>query len=76
MSFISLGKIKARGRYRNYCHVLDFDEFVDLYRRVQIPYYEEARKKFNNPALLAEMEDASELHPYQEDVLKQIIEKY
>ena len=76
LSFISLGKIKARGRYRNYCHVVDFDEFVDLYRRVQIPYYEEARTKFNTPALLADMEDASELHPYQEDVLKQIIEKY
>ncbi|WP_293932987.1 hypothetical protein [Iodobacter sp.] len=76
LSFISLGKIKARGQYRNYCHVLNFDEFVDLYRRVQIPYYEEARTKFNNPQLLADMEDASEVHPYQEDVLKQIIEKY
>lgn len=48
------------------------DEFTDFFRRVQVPYYEEARRQFNHPGLLEEYHDHNELSPYFEDTLRKI----
>lgn len=45
------------------------DEFTDFFRRLHVPYYEEARMKFSNPELQAEYYDCNELLPYFEDAL-------
>ncbi len=50
--------------------------FVDLMRRLQIPYYEEARQKFTNPDVLDEFSDANEVAPYQKESLLKIIKKF
>ena len=61
----------------SHCSVVDsMDEFVDFFRRVQTPYYEQARRCFNNPELLEFYNDSNEVRPYMEDALKHIIEKY
>ena len=53
--------------------VADLDEFVDLVRRFQIPYYEEARRHFSDPEVLDEFAEANEVYPYKPKVLKGIV---
>lgn len=50
--------------------IADMDGFIDFFRRVQLPYYEEARS-----GLLSEKEawyDATEVRPYMQDVLQRL----
>lgn len=75
-SFLSLGKVKANLKQDNVIKVADVDQFIDFFRRVQVPYYEEARTKFKEPELLDWYSDANEILPYLEDTLKSIIENY
>ncbi len=76
LQFLSRGKIKNNlGQSGGVC-VNDMDEFVDLFRRVQTPYYEEARTKFDKAELLDDFSDSNEEEPYLEEQLKEIIEKY
>lgn len=75
LSFISVGKLKIILGQKSEPKIKDFDEFVDFFRRVQTPYYEEARKKFGDNNVLIEFyNDASEKYPYFIDALKEIIE--
>ena len=75
-AMLSLGPIKRKIRNQSYCDVVDMDEFVDFMRRVQTPYYEEARRKFVNCNLLNDYSDANEVFPYLPDQLKAIINNY
>ena len=54
------------------CSPKSLDEFTDFFRRVQVPYYEEARQKFNHPGLLQEYHDHNKLSPYFEDSLRRM----
>ena len=54
----------------------DPGEFVDFVRRVQVPFYEQARLSFNNPELLSDMSDWNEVAPYLPDALKNITLRY
>jgi hypothetical protein len=54
--------------------ILNIDEFVDLIRRVQIPCYEEARRKFAKFGVIESYSDSSEVSPYFPDILKIITE--
>jgi hypothetical protein len=76
LSFLSLGTIRKNANQESLCKVKDNDEFVDFFRRVQTPYYEEARKRFNNYDLLQDLADDSEVQPYLTDKLHDIINKY
>src|SRR5262249_32907976 len=42
LSFLSAGPVQSALGRRPHCEITDFDEFVDFFRRVQLPYYEEA----------------------------------
>lgn len=76
--FLSLGMI-IKHRYPDTqdsnTHV-DLDEYVDFFRRVQLPYYEEARKYFSNSELQEDYYDSNEVFPYLPDRLKHIIDTY
>jgi len=72
LSFLSIGHIKGNGENR----IKNLDEFVDFFRRMQVPYYEEARRRFNNMDLIYDFGDSNEYYPYHVDVLKKIIENY
>ncbi len=53
----------------------DLDEFVDLFRRLQTPYYEEARVKFALQSVLDDFADHNEVSPYTGEHLGAIAER-
>jgi len=54
--------------------VLSLDEFVEIFRRLQLPGYEEARRYFRDPVVQEEFRGVREMHGYEQDVLARIIE--
>ncbi|MCK9266721.1 hypothetical protein M0P98_07605 [bacterium] len=76
LSFLTYGPIKIHLREKSRCTINDFDGFVDFMRRVQTPFYEEARRYFTNNKLLERHCDDNEIGPYMQATLKSIIEKY
>lgn len=52
--------------------VADLDAYVDLFRRVQTPWYEEARGHWDDEATTYWLDDANEVYPYTPDVLEKI----
>lgn len=74
LSFLSIGTIKINLGQRTVFRVKDIDEFVDFFRRMQVPYYEEARTKFGEGELLDYFSDSNEENPYLSDTLKSIVE--
>jgi hypothetical protein len=76
LSKLSIGPIKKYIGQGSDCTVVDMDEFVDFVRRVQIPYYEEARRYFGNPDLLENFSHDNEYLPYLPEQLEKIIRGY
>ncbi|PCH49311.1 MAG: hypothetical protein COC22_06810 [Flavobacteriaceae bacterium] len=76
LSKLSIGPIKEALSQGSYCQIRNNDEFVDFMRRVQTPFYEEARRHFKNPDLLENYCDSNEVSPYCPSDLKQIIKNY
>lgn len=76
LSFLSLGPVKGLIGQQPHCSVKNTDEFVDFFRRVQTPYYEEARRLFRDSRYLEENYDNNEVGPYRPAVLKRTIERY
>ena len=73
---LSIGPILKKQGQGPHCSMKDMDEFVDFFRRVQTPYYEEARRLFSNPSLLERYAGANEGLPYMEAQLKHMIETF
>lgn len=69
MGFLSVGPIKAA---QSQSRVRDLDEFVDFVRRVQIPWYEEARRRFDDEEVQLDYQDGTESAPYRQDALRGI----
>ena len=76
LSHLSLGPIKVALSQGSPSGVVSMDEFVDLVRRVQTPFYEAARQNFSNPEVLEGYSDANELMPYSPEELKSIASRY
>ncbi len=70
MAMLSYGPLKKG----NAAGPKDMNEFVDLVRRVQSPYYEEARVRFSDPDVRAHRSDWNEVVPYMEGELKALSE--
>ena len=73
---LSLSSIKSTYGQPSYCQITDTDEFVDLIRQVQTPFYEEARRYFTNSDLLEHFSDSNEVEPYLPEQLEKIIDTY
>lgn len=71
LSWLSAGPIIGSGQASR---VKDIDEFVDLIRRVQTPYYEEARLRFDESAVRERLDDSNEYYPYLPATLRSIAE--
>ncbi|AMY56499.1 hypothetical protein A3L23_05201 (plasmid) [Rhodococcoides fascians D188] len=71
LAFLSAGPLKGGGASR----IADFDGFVDLVRRVQTPYYEEARPRFDDEDVHDRYDDANEYFPYLPKQLQKIAAK-
>ena len=74
-SFLSLGPIlDPEGISRS--QISDYNEFADFFRRLTIPYYEEARHYFVEASQDSEFLEKNEITVFSEDTLKSIIEQY
>lgn len=58
------------------CQIDNFPEFVDFFKRLTIPYYEEARLSFGQALTDGIIADENEVSLFTEDVLKSIVDKY
>lgn len=58
------------------CQIDNFPEFVDFFKRLTIPYYEEARLSFGQALADGIIADENEIYLFTEDVLKSIVDKY
>ena len=58
------------------CQITDFREYVDFFKRLTLPYYEEARLYI--PQALADefITDENEIYLYSETFLRKIVEEY
>ena len=74
--FLSIGPIQAHLSGPSGPRVADIDEFVDFFRRLQVPYYEQARCYFHDPEFLEQYHDTNEIQAYFPEVLKKIVEEY
>lgn len=52
--------------------IADFDAFVDVFRRLHTPFYEEARRQFDEPDVQDRFSDSHQYYPYLPDVLETI----
>ncbi|MEI7590624.1 MAG: hypothetical protein WCJ49_04870 [Deltaproteobacteria bacterium] len=73
---LSIGPIKKQIGQGMHCEAADINEFVDFMRRVQTPFYEEARRHFGKHELLEDYSDSDEVYPYQPEQLEKIAKKY
>jgi len=67
LSMLSAGPLKGGG-----ITVSDLDGFVDLTRRLQTPWYEQARARFGDEDVKTDLADANEVFPYLPETLKKI----
>lgn len=51
----------------------DLAAYVDLIRRLHVPYYEEARRRFGDPDIAEQFADSSEIAPYFPERLKEML---
>lgn len=70
LSFLSAGPLI--GKLDSFPIVANFDQFVDVVRRLHTPWYEEARRRFQEESVREALGDASETLPYLPEVLKRV----
>jgi hypothetical protein len=76
LSYFSAGPVlKASGSSTEETPIADFEDFVDLIRRIQLPGYEQARRWFDDPEILEEFESLSESGAYYEEMMDLILDK-
>lgn len=76
LAFLSDGRLRAKAGQVSRCDIEDMDEFVDFFRRVQTPLYEEARRLFKDTDLRIDYADANETLPYTQVELDRMLAKY
>ena len=72
LSMLSNGVLRNNTGETNIRPPVDLNSFVDFFRRLQTPNYEEARTKFRDPEVL-EYDDYGLVTPYRQENLKKII---
>ena len=76
LSFVSLGPFISQPGVASTRGPADNDQFVDLIRRVQLPYYEEARQYFSREGMAERMAGENEVAPYRVERLRELIAKF
>lgn len=69
LSLLSPGPLA--GEQDGFPRVANFDQFVDVVRRLHTPWYEEARRRFDDESV-RERYDVNEVYPYQSEALRRI----
>lgn len=76
LSMLSVGPLKAELDEIPRVRIVNMHEFVDFVRRVQTPFYEEARRHFGEETVLGQYSDATEVFPYLPEQLRRIAEEH
>jgi hypothetical protein len=76
LSKLNNGLLMRTKGEKDHCQVLDFDEYMDFFRRMQIPFYEEARRYFKNVPNTIEYVDYNGFYSYLPEKLEKIIREY
>lgn len=76
LSFVSLGPFLTWPGFASTPGPANNDQFVDLFRRVQLPYYEEARKYFSHEEMAERMAGENEISPYRVESLRELIAEF
>tara|TARA_R100001377_G_scaffold29436_1_gene16002 strand:- start:355 stop:804 length:450 start_codon:yes stop_codon:yes gene_type:complete len=76
ISKINNGLLLRMNGKKDHCQVSDFDEYMDFFRRMQVPFYEEARRYFENVPYASEHVDYVGFHSYLPETLEKIIREY
>ncbi len=63
-SLLSLGPVMMKRESRDRPPPKDMTQFIDFFRRLQLPGYEQARPNFQTEVAYERLYDASELYPY------------
>jgi len=74
LSFLSYGPLIGAGNEP--VRVADLDEWVDVFRRLQLPHYEEARILYRRGDVQERLADANELYPYEPSTMKRLLDEY
>ncbi|OII35173.1 hypothetical protein BIU98_04425 [Curtobacterium sp. MMLR14_010] len=74
LAFLSYGPLMGPGSIP--VRVADLDEWVDVFRRLQTPHYEEARILYKRPEVKEALDDANELFPYEPDTMRRLLDEY
>lgn len=75
LSFVSDGPYHLGEDQVSKKKVVSIDEFVDLVRRLHLPYYEQARHKFGIPEVMNFYSDSSPSNLYRVSTLKDIADE-
>lgn len=74
LSFLSYGRLEQmKAEPARPDRIGDIDEFVDFVRRVQTPYYEQARPLFSDYQVQERMADWNEVAPYLPEELEKLV---
>lgn len=76
LSFLSVGLVFEEPDAESPAQIRSISEFVDLFRRVQTPFYEEARIHFADPEVQEQLSDYNEYAPYLPETLERIARDY
>jgi hypothetical protein len=72
LMFLDWGHVDPEGGSR----VARPDELAELFRRVMLPHYEEARMYWSHATEAGEFADANQISPYTQESLKRIIREF
>jgi hypothetical protein len=70
LSMVSAGPFHGPGETPP--DIADFDQWVDVFRRLQTPWYEEARSRFDDDDVQAAFAGSNETQPYRPESLEAI----
>jgi hypothetical protein len=68
LSWLSRGPVDGGGHPD--VAIEDLDGYVDLVRRLQIPHYEQARRRFRDQEVHEKLVGVNPVHPYTQDNLR------
>lgn len=76
LSFLTPGPLTSGGFQETKPRVIDFGEYVDIFRRLHVPYYEEARRHFFTEDVGRYYSTANEILPYLPQEMADMMKKF
>ena len=69
LSLLSAGPLNNSGPSNR---IGDLDAYVDIFRRLHMPFYEQARRRFDEPEVQDRFRDSNQYQPYLPEILETV----